>query len=375
MGYSIGDVAVKTPFFNKKTLQSTNADVQAAMAQIRALRTPEQIQQASDAYKNAISGIGSLTNYQPQSVAAGQMANVPDAVAGQMAPVQQVAAQRARIAQMQGPASWTQPGTAEAYMNPYIQTSLQAQQELANRQYAQQLNQILGEATGKGAYGGSRTQLAYKQQQLNQNLENQARNAAGLSQAYQQGMGQFTTEQQMGQAANQANMAARNQAYQNYVAQQLAAQQANQQAGLTSGQANLSAYQQAMLANQQAGLTAGQANLNAYQQAALANQQAGLTANQQNLGAYSTMGQLGSGLGAMGQLQNQIQQGNISALAQSGAAQTNLAQNYYNRQAQNAANVLNMPLTFTTAGIASMPQTLGSTGFGSQFSTPAYAWG
>lgn len=94
--------------------------------------------------------------------------------------------------------SWTDPGTAQAYMNPYMQTAMQSQEDLANRQFAQQQNLLRSRAAQSGAFGGSASALAEQAAQQNQNLANQNMVAQGMNQAYQQGMGQFATEQGQG---------------------------------------------------------------------------------------------------------------------------------------------------------------------------------
>ena len=402
-----------TPFYDPTTMQSTNPYYNQAVNVLKGMeQMPGQYQQASDAY----SKLQSMANYSPQQVTAqnaqaasmdaatlgrgsvrdiaAQQAQVermqggPDvqainAQANQMSDPMQVRAARSRAAQMQGPESWTTPGTAQQYMDPYIETALASQQALANRQFAQQQNQLRSQAAGQKAYGGARTTLAEQNAQLNQNLANQNLAAQGLSQAYQTGAGQFNTAQGQRLQAGQANLGAQMQA--NLANQQarMQAQQLNQAAGLTTGQANLSAAQQTALANQQAGMTAQQlnqlygqggfqanaanqgmdwnvgnlntsnqqqANLNNAQfqqqtalanqqaqlQAAIQNQQAGLSANQQNLSAMSQAGQgllgVGQGIGAYNQnlLQNWGAAGNTLQ---------NLAQNYYNQRQQSAQNL------------------------------------
>lgn len=92
--------------------------------------------------------------------------------------------------------SWTDPGVAQSYMNPYIETALKSQEDLANRQFAQQQNQLRSQAAGHGAFGGSASALAQQAAQQNQNMTLKDLVAQGMNQAYQQGMGQFGTEQQ-----------------------------------------------------------------------------------------------------------------------------------------------------------------------------------
>ena len=287
--------------------------------------------------------------------------------------IQNLQAQQAQVALMGGPESWAQPGVAQAYMNPYVKTALQAQRDIANRAYAQDLQRTQAEAAGKGAFGGSRTQLALTQQRMNQDLANRATEAQALSQAYTQGMGQFTNEQQMAQAAKGANQSAQNAAYLNYVAQKLAAEQANQgmdyntalqnmQAKLGVQQAQQQADLQASLANQQYGLggfqsqtqnlasqnQAAAANMAALNQqrsqyvaqalqAAQANQQAGLTTEQQNMIAQNAASQFNA------QNQQQISQANaqMSLAAQQANQQADLSTNQLSAQLRQQSSTAN----------------------------------
>ena len=138
-----------TPFYDPETMQSTNPYYKQAIDVLRGMGTqPSQYGQATDIYNQ---------------------------VAGK---------------------SWTDPGVAQSYMNPYMETSLKSQEDLANRQFAQQQNQLNSQAAGRGAFGGSASALAQQSAQQNQNLNMQNLVAQGMNQAYQQGMGQFGTEQQ-----------------------------------------------------------------------------------------------------------------------------------------------------------------------------------
>ena len=172
--------------------------------------------------------------------------------AGQMGPAQQISTQ-----------SFAQPGSAEAYMSPYMQNVVNAQQREAIRQSNIQRTNEQAAATRAGAFGGSRQAIVEAERQRNLGTQLGDIQAAGLQSAYQQAQGQFNTEQQA----------------------RLAAQQANQQAGLTVGAQNLSAQQQAAVQNQAAALQAQGMNAQQAMQAALANQQAGLTVGAQNLSA------------------------------------------------------------------------------------------
>jgi len=233
---------------------------------------------------------------------------------------------RERAATTAAPKSWTDLGVASQYMDPYAQSVINQDVREANRNFQKNLSALRGQAAKSKAYGGSRQGLEESEALRNQGYLLADIQNKGLSQAYQQGMGQFQAEQglgsqvgmsntqainalksqymQMGLSEAQANQAAINQAQQFTAAQgqsaqtqnvsnQLAMQQANAQMvnqlksqymsmGLTEAQADQAARnqaaqfgaqsaQQATLANQQAGLTTGQVNLSAAQQTALAN--------------------------------------------------------------------------------------------------------
>lgn len=156
----------------------------------------------------------------------------------QMGPAQQVRTQ-----------SFTMPGVSSQYMSPYMQDVVDAQKREAVRDANIQRTQNNANAVGKGAFGGSRQAIV--DAELNRNTQQRLGDiqAQGLQAAYQQGQGQFNTEQQA----------------------RLAAQQANQQAGLTVGTNNLNAAMNAQQLREQAnqygaglGLQGLQTGLNAY---------------------------------------------------------------------------------------------------------------
>jgi hypothetical protein len=86
--------------------------------------------------------------------------------------------------QMQGLAASANPYDFQqqvgGYMNPYIQQSLDPQLQLANQQYGIAGQQMAGQATGAGAFGGSRNAL---QQSLNAQNQMLAQNQL-ISQGY-----------------------------------------------------------------------------------------------------------------------------------------------------------------------------------------------
>lgn len=208
------------------------------------------------------------TNYQ-----AGQFANqfqAPGAYQpGQFSMMQ---AQAPSLEQYQmGPAervrtqSFARPGSAEAFMSPYMQNVVDIQQREAQRQADIARTGRGAQAVGAGAFGGSRQAIMEAEAARNLATQKGDIQAQGLQSAYGQAQQQFNAEQQA----------------------RLQAQLANQQAGLTVGGQNLGAR----LGVQQLG--AGQ-NL----QSQLANQQAFQQA--QNAAEQSRQFGAGQGLQAAG---------------------------------------------------------------------------
>ena len=168
-----------------------------------------------------------------------------------------------------GTQSFAQPGSAEAYMSPYMQNVVEKQQREAQRAADIAGTQRGAQAVSQGAFGGSRQAIMEAEAARNLAQQKGDIQATGTQAAYQQAQQQFNAEQQA----------------------RLQAQMANQQAGLTTGQQNLAAQ----LGVQQLGATTGM-------QAQLANQQYGLSAQQ--LAEQSRQFGAGQGLSAA-QLQAQ----------------------------------------------------------------------
>ena len=269
-----------------------------------------------------------------------QQVQNPDLQNYQMGPAERVRTQ-----------SFAQPGSAEAYMSPYMQNVVGIQQREATRASEMQRNQNQAQAVGQGAFGGSRQAIIEAERQRNLGTQLGDIQATGSQAAYQQAQQQFNAEQ----------------------AARLQAQQANQQAGLTVGQQNLGANLgvqqlgagqnlQAQLANQQMYQAAQQAaeqsrqfgygqNMNAAQQRAqyglAANQ---LNAQQQQFGA--TYGQNANAqalaaanqLAGIGQQGLTAQQGIYGLQNQVGAQQQALEQQKINQAMQDYANAQQYPL-------------------------------
>jgi hypothetical protein len=90
--------------------------------------------------------------------------------------------------------SFTAPGVAASYMNPYEQNVLQTQENLNNAQEGQQLSGIDSAAASSGALGGDRAAVQKGVLQSQDNLNNQNMVAQGLNNAYQTGANQFNAD-------------------------------------------------------------------------------------------------------------------------------------------------------------------------------------
>jgi hypothetical protein len=303
-----------------------------------------------------------------------------------------------------GTSSFTTPGMASAYMNPYLQSSLAPQMALLGQQQGAQNQVNAAQATQAGAFGNSRFGVQNAQQNQANQLAMSNLVGQGYNQAYNTAQGQFNTEQGMGLQAQQANQSAAlqaglanqnmgyNTALQNAQLaqqQQLANQSLQGQYGLTQGQfnqaANLANQQtnlQAQLANQNMGYNVGNTNLQAMlgvqnlgagqnMQAQLANQganqsAANLNAQQGQFGAnfglqgLNTALQSANTLGTLGNNQYNQNLGIIGLQNQLGGQQQQQVQNQMNVDQQNALNAQNFPyqqMNFMSNLIRGLPMT------------------
>ena len=96
------------------------------------------------------------------------------------------------------PQSFTTPGTAQQYMNPYLQQSLDPQLAEIRRQAEITRMNDAGRLTKAGAYGGGRQ--AVMESEGNRNLATQlaATTGQGYNTAFDKAQGQFNTEQGLG---------------------------------------------------------------------------------------------------------------------------------------------------------------------------------
>jgi hypothetical protein len=302
-----------------------------------------------------------LNNYR-MNAAYGQAANT-NAAYGQAA--QTDAAPYMSASQFNGPQNVGYQGvgtqgfnnrSAAQLMNPYIQQSLNPQEQALAQQQAGQGTQLDAQATRAGAFGGSRAGL----QQVAQNAANQNAMSSligtGMNNAYNNAQQQFNTQQALGLQAQQSNqqagvttgLANQNMAYntglQNAQLQQQAGL-ANQSLAGQYGLQNASMQQQANMANTANQQQANLANQAAQNQFGLSNQTAQNTANQQNLASQLSTQQLGAQQNLAAQQANQqamlaTNQGNLSAALQTqslGAGQ-NLTAQQLNQANQMGAN-------------------------------------
>jgi hypothetical protein len=304
-----------------------------------------------------------------------QQANAPQLQNYQMGPAQQVSTQ-----------SFAQPGSADAYMSPYMQNVVDVQKREAQRQSGMQGTQQQAQAAQAGAFGGGRDAIMRAERERNLGQQMGDIQATGSQAAYQQAQQQFNAEQQA----------------------RLQAQQANQQAGLTVGGQNLNANlgvqqlgagqnMQAQLANQQAGMTTQQQQEQAKQygygqgmnaaslgaQYGLAGQQEaersrqfganyGLQGMQAGMQGYGALGSQGQNLygqttgninlrNAMGTQQQQQGQNMIDVNQQNYAAE----QNYPYKQIGWMSDIINrQPVSNLGSTVTSPPPSLISQGLG-----------
>lgn len=100
--------------------------------------------------------------------------------------------------------SFTNPGTAGAFMSPYMQNVVEMQQRDATRQAGIAGTQRAAEFTKAGAFGGSRQAIMDAEAARNLALQQGDIQAKGLQSAFDAGQGQFNNEMNRGLAGAQA---------------------------------------------------------------------------------------------------------------------------------------------------------------------------
>jgi hypothetical protein len=254
-----------------------------------------------------------------------------------------------------GTNSFLQPGSAAAYMSPYMQNVVDIQQREAQRQADIAATKRGAQFAQAGAFGGSRQAIENAEAARNLATQKGDIQAQGLQAAYQSGQGQFNTEQQAALQAALANQGVQQQAGVQNLSALLQTQGLGAQTGLTAQQLNQQAGMQALLANQQTGLQASQFNQQQEYNTALQNAQ---LAQQQQLANQGLVGQYGIQQATMEQqmaaanLANRQQAtlANQALLGQYGLQQGQYTQaaNLQNAQMQQQANLANQQAGLTT---------------------------
>jgi len=278
------------------------------------------------------------TGYDAAEMGAAQTNYNPNLQNFQMGPAERVRTQ-----------SFAQPGSAEAYMSPYMQNVVDIQKREAQRQSGIQGTQQQAQAVSAGAFGGSRDAIMRAERERNLGQQMGDIQATGSQAAYQQAQQQFNAEQQARLQAQQANQQAGLTVGGQNLAARLGVQQLGTQTGLQTSLANLSSQQQANVQNQAAQNQARGMNAQQAMQAALANQQAGLTTGSQNLAANLGVQQLGTQTGLQTSLANLNNQQQAAVQNQAAQLQT---------QGLNAQQAMQAALANQQAGLTVGSQNL-----------------
>lgn len=133
---------------------------------------------------------------------AGSQANIM----GMQTPGQFTGANATTAGVMNG--SWTDPGQAAAFMNPYQQNVTDIAKREASRQSGIQSTMDDARFAKAGAFGGSRQGVVDAERERNLSQQQNDIQMQGSNQAYQQGMNQYNQQQQtqLGAANQSANL-------------------------------------------------------------------------------------------------------------------------------------------------------------------------
>ena len=238
--------------------------------------------------------------------------------------------------------SFTDAGTAEAYMSPFTKNVLDVQNAELNRQAGIASNVRGAQAARAGAFGGSRQAIENAEANRNLAMMKNMNQAQGMQSAFQQAQQQFNAEQGYGLQGQIANQQAGLTVGQQNLGAQLGIQQLGAQTGTQIALANLSNAQQAAVQNQASQLQAQGMTASNALQAALANQQTTFNTSAQNaqlaqqaaLANQSMKGQYGLTQGQFDQAANM----QTSAQAQSAALANAAAKNAAAQFGASAAN-------------------------------------
>jgi hypothetical protein len=224
--------------------------------------------------------------------------------------------------------SFAKPGSADAYMSPYMQSVVGVQQREAQRAADIATQSRNAQAVQAGGLGGSRRAIMDAEAARNLATQKGDIQATGSQAAYQQAQAQFNAEQTARLQAATSNQGVQQQANLQNLSAQLQQQGLGAQTGMQAQQLNQSAGVQTGLANQalqgQYGLQQGQMN----QQTGMANQQ---YANQFGLSNQAAQNQMALANQALAG-QYGLQQGQFGQ--QTGLANQALAGQYGMQQGQ-----------------------------------------
>ena len=237
----------------------------------------------------------------------------------------------------------TNPAAVQAYMNPYLQASLQPQLAEMQRQYGITGQQEQAGATQAGAFGGSREALMAAENQRNMNTAMNQAIGTGYNTAFNNAQTQQLAAANLGLQGMQAGNAALNTGITgaNTGLQGLSSAMQGAGVGLSGVGQQLSAGNLGLQGTAQ-GISGAQAGM-AGAQTGLSGVNAGVGAGQYGLAGYGQAGTQGTNLANIGTQQLGAQQGVIGTQAQQGATQQTQQQNIINQAIQNYATAQQYP--------------------------------
>jgi hypothetical protein len=372
---SYNPTTVQSAYTAPKDLGYTAKDATAANAGVAALAQA----QGYDAERAAASQFA-----KPEDIAAERVSSGAPLTAFQMQAAQSNYAPALQNYQAAAPLAvktekFIDPGTAQAYMSPYMQQVVENQQREAQRKADIESTTRHAGAVQAGAFGGSRQAIMDAEAARNLATQKGDIQAQGLQNAYANAQQQFNAEQGYGLQGQIANQGAGVTVGGQNLNANLSTQQLGAQTGVQVALANLSNQQQAAVQNQASQLQAQGMTAQQALQAALANQSTGLQASQANQGmAYNTAAQ-NAQLAQQTALANQAaanQAGQFGASAQNNAslansqAQNQMAQ--YNAGLSQQTNLANAAAR-NTASQFGAGQNLASAQIAAQYGQAANA--
>lgn len=175
---------------------------------------------------------------------------------------------------------WTDSGIMQKYMDPYVQSVIDAQKQAAIRDFNEAKQARDAAAVTAGAYGGTRQSVVDSLANRDLQMQLAQIEAAGRQNAYLNAQQQFAADRAADMGAQQFNVGTGLQAALANQSADQATKLANLQAALSTQGLNTNAQLQAALANQSTAANQFNTLFGGQLQAALANQNAGLAAQQ-----------------------------------------------------------------------------------------------